>query len=94
MSDLDLHSRPALAKHVRLQMDPVTGRPVLLYPEGILELNPTAAEIVWHCDGATCLAAIITALATEYDATEEELCVDVFECVSQLQARKFVILAS
>jgi coenzyme PQQ biosynthesis protein PqqD len=93
MSDLDLHSRPALAKHVRLQIDPVTRQPVLLYPEGILELNPTAAVIVRHCDGQTNLATIITTLAAEYEATEEELCEDVFDCVSQLRARNFMVLA-
>ena len=42
---IDLQSRPALAARVRLQTDPVSGEPVLLYPEGLLLLNATAHAV-------------------------------------------------
>ena len=48
ISDL---ARPRLAKGVRLQIDSTTGKSVLLYPEGIVELNETAREIVARSDG-------------------------------------------
>ena len=37
-------ARPRLAKGVRLQSDSVTGKRVLLFPEGIVELNETAQK--------------------------------------------------
>ena len=67
---------------------------VILYPEGVLELNPTAQEILLRCDGQTTLAAIVAALAAEYDASDDELRGDVVDCVTQLRARNFLVFAS
>ena len=39
-------SQPRLARGVRFQIDSTSGKGVLLFPEGILELNETAQEIV------------------------------------------------
>ena len=36
-----------------LETDKVSNEPVLLYPEGILQLNETAHAIVERCDGRT-----------------------------------------
>jgi pyrroloquinoline quinone biosynthesis protein D len=94
MKAFDLQSRPTLSPHVRLQTDAITGRGVLLYPEGVLELNPTAHDIVARCNGRTSLAEILAALAAEYDATEEEIQGDVFECLEQLHARQFLVFES
>ena len=44
-------ARPSLARGVRLQSDGTTGKKVLLYPEGIVELNETAQEILSRCNG-------------------------------------------
>ena len=60
-------ARPSLAKGVRLQIDSTTGKNVLLFPEGIVELNETAHEILSRCDGRT-LGEIICELAEEYEA--------------------------
>ncbi len=57
-------ARPRLAKGVRLQSDSVTGKRVLLFPEGIVELNETAHEILSRCDGQM-LNEIVHALAEE-----------------------------
>jgi pyrroloquinoline quinone biosynthesis protein D len=91
MSDIGLDSRPALAKHVRMQVDKVSGQTVLLYPEGILELNPTAEAILRRCDGKSNVAEIVAALVVEYEANEEELRGDVLECLGQLGGRNFVV---
>ena len=64
--------RPSLAKGVRLQSDSTTGKNVLLYPEGIVELNETAHEILSRCDGRT-LGEIICELAEEYEADSARL---------------------
>ena len=72
---LALHS-PALARGVRLQTDSKTGNSVLLFPEGVLELNETAQDIVSRCDGRT-VGEIIQTLAEEYDVDPQMLGVDV-----------------
>jgi len=94
MSSLNLNSRPALADHVRLQIDPVSNDPVLLFSEGVLVLNPTAHEIVLHCNGRTSISEIITALGDEYEVNESTIRADVIECLTDLLARNLIALKS
>ena len=56
MTPIQSDSRPVLAPGVRLQLDKATGEPVLLYPEGVLELNGTAHAILNLCSGAMTVA--------------------------------------
>jgi pyrroloquinoline quinone biosynthesis protein D len=86
ISDL---ARPNLAKGVRLQADSGTGKSVLLYPEGIVELNETADEILSRCDGRT-LREIVCELAEEYEIDSEALAADVRETLADLQQRKLI----
>ena len=82
-------ARPRLARGVRLQIDSATGKSVLLFPEGIVELNETAQEILTRCDGRP-LSDIACALAKEYEADLATLAVDVREILADLQRRKLV----
>jgi pyrroloquinoline quinone biosynthesis protein D len=84
-------ARPRLRKGVRLQTDSATGKSVLLFPEGILELNETAHEILARCDGRT-LGEIVHELAEEYDADQAALATDVLETLAALQQRKLIEL--
>src|SRR5690242_14185302 len=61
-------TRPALAAKARIQLDRVTQKPVLLYPEGVVVLNETGAAILQLCDGQRNFAEIIAELARTYDA--------------------------
>jgi pyrroloquinoline quinone biosynthesis protein D len=72
--------RPRLANGVRLQWDGVRDRHVLLYPEGALALNPTAADVLELCDGERTLEAIASELSARYDGA------DVAEDVERLLA--------
>jgi pyrroloquinoline quinone biosynthesis protein D len=92
MDPMDEQSRPALAPGVRLQNDTVSGQAVLVFPEGVLFLNPTALEIVGKCDGTASVARIISELAEEYEAADGAMRADVLECLSQLQQRKLLVL--
>jgi pyrroloquinoline quinone biosynthesis protein D len=83
--------RPRLAKGVRLQVDATTGKSVLLYPEGIIELNETAQEILSYCNGRT-LGEIVALLAEEYDANAATLAADVHETLMDLRRRKLIEL--
>lgn len=81
--------RPRLTKGVRLQVDSSTLKNVLLYPEGIVELNETAHEILLRCDGRT-LGEIVSELAEEYEADSNALGADVRETLASLQQRKLI----
>lgn len=80
---------PSLAKGVRLQIDSTTRKSVLLYPEGVVELNETAHEILSRCDGRT-VGTIVCELADEYDADSNALAADVREILTELQQRKLI----
>ena len=86
ISDL---ARPSLAKGVRLQIDSTTGKSVLLYPEGIVELNETAHEILSRCDGRT-LGEIVCELAKEYEADAKAITADVRDALLDLQQRTLI----
>ena len=74
-----------------MQADATTGKSVLLFPEGVLELNETAREILTRCDGGT-VSEIIQALAEEYEVDPETLAADVRETLADLQQRKLIEL--
>jgi pyrroloquinoline quinone biosynthesis protein D len=84
-------ARPRLAKGVRLQSDSTTGKSVLLFPEGVVELNETAHEILTCCDGRT-VSEIVQALAEEYDAGLAALGTDVRETLADLEQRRLIEL--
>jgi pyrroloquinoline quinone biosynthesis protein D len=86
------HAQPRLAGGVRVEIDSTTGKGVLLFPEGILELNETAQDIITRCDGHT-LREIVLGLAQEYDADLEILAMDVRETLADLQRRRLVEFA-
>ena len=90
-SEIPDDSRPRLARGVRFQIDSTSGKGVLLFPEGILELNETAQEIVTRCDGRP-LRDIVGGLAEEYDADVVTLAADVRETLLDLQRRKLIQL--
>jgi pyrroloquinoline quinone biosynthesis protein D len=85
-------AQPTLARGVRLQTDSKTGNSVLLFPEGVLELNETAQDIVTRCDGRT-VGEIIQTLAEDYDVDPKMLGADVRETLGDLQRRKLIELA-
>jgi pyrroloquinoline quinone biosynthesis protein D len=84
-------TRPRLARGVRLQVDRTSGKSVLLFPEGILELNETAQAILTRCDGKT-IGEIKNALATEYEIDLAVIGRDLCEAFSDLVRRKLLDL--
>ena len=74
-----------------MQKDPVTGEPVLLYPEGLLQLNPTAEAVVRCCDGKTSVSQILYSLGEEYEVSVETLRADLCEILSELKQRQVIV---
>jgi len=63
-------TRPRLATGARLQYDDVREEHVLLVPEGVVRLNPTAAEVLELCDGERSLDDIVAAVAARYGGAD------------------------
>jgi len=61
--------RPLVAAKARLQKDKVSGESILLYPEGLLQLNATGAEILRLCDGHHTFGEIVVELARHHNTT-------------------------
>jgi pyrroloquinoline quinone biosynthesis protein D len=93
MIALDEQCRPVLARGVRLQLDPLTGEPLLLFPEGFLQLDEITHAILLHCSGRHTLEAIIRSLSHEYEADLNTLRTDVYECLNQLRQQMLVALS-
>jgi pyrroloquinoline quinone biosynthesis protein D len=66
---LDTAARPKLNKLFRMQWEPAQDAHVLLYPEGMVKLNQSAAEILKRCDGTRDVAAIVGDLEQTFSAT-------------------------
>jgi pyrroloquinoline quinone biosynthesis protein D len=64
--------RPNLVFKARLQIDKATGEPVLLYPEGLLQLNGTGAAIIQLCDGQRTFSEMLAELAGHYQVASQE----------------------
>jgi len=83
---------PRLHPKARLQHDDVRGRDVLLYPEGLVALNPTGAEILGLCDGVRSVAEVVAALERRYGSTGVEP--DVRAFLDGLAAKGLVMYGS
>lgn len=61
--------KPTLAIGVRMQYESVQQGWVLLYPEGMVQLNQSAAEILRHCDGTRTIAELIQTLEALFETS-------------------------
>jgi pyrroloquinoline quinone biosynthesis protein D len=84
---LPLTARPRLWRLARLEFDPVRKRQVLLYPEGVMLLNDTGAEVLGLCDGTRTIIDIASELGSKYAA---DVTADVVEYLARLEERQLV----
>jgi pyrroloquinoline quinone biosynthesis protein D len=82
-------TRPRLVTGARLRYDDVRGEHVLLIPEGVVRLNPTAAEVLELCDGERSLDDIVGALSARYEGAD--LRDDVVELVDAMAEKGLVV---
>lgn len=68
--DTLLEQKPSVASMFRLQFEEAQDSWVLLYPEGMVKLNPSAAEILKRCDGERSISEIIEQLEKEFGAED------------------------
>lgn len=70
MTTPTLPERPQLSKLYRLQFEPVQNAWVLLYPEGMVKLNDSAAEILRRCTGLLSVDGIVNELETLFNVQD------------------------
>ncbi|MGH3781523.1 MAG: pyrroloquinoline quinone biosynthesis peptide chaperone PqqD [Pseudonocardiaceae bacterium] len=84
-----LTDRPQLRRGVRAATDPLSDETVLLFPEGVLILNETAAVIVRQCDGYLSVAEVVQAVGEVYDGVAVE---DVMSLLRDLIAQNLLVI--
>lgn len=80
--------RPRLLPMFRLQWETQQDAYVLLYPEGMVKLNPSAGQILVRCDGTRELDEIISELEDLFNA--QDLAADVYRFLDHARQRGWV----
>ena len=84
-ADNRAHAHPSLRPMFRLQWETTQDAYVLLYPEGMVKLNPSAGEILARCDGTRELDDIIGELEELFSASN--LAADVYRFIDHARQR-------
>jgi pyrroloquinoline quinone biosynthesis protein D len=66
MESVATTARPTIGRGFRLQWESAQEAHVLLYPEGMVKLNQSAAAILTRCNGRRTVADIVTDLESAY----------------------------
>jgi pyrroloquinoline quinone biosynthesis protein D len=85
-------TRPRLVTGARLRYDDVREEHLLLIPEGVVRLNPTAAEVLELCTGERSVDDIVDALSDRYDGAD--LRDDVEELIDAMAQKGLVVDAA
>lgn len=80
---------PRVRTGVRLSYDEVRETHVVLFPEGVLVLNDTAAAVITLCDGHTTITDITRKLSDDFDGVDQE---DITDLLRRLITRRVVDL--
>ncbi len=64
--------RIVMAPHFRLQWEEAQQRHVLLYPEGMVRLNDSAAEVLVLCANGTSFGSLLETMRARYPVDEIE----------------------
>jgi pyrroloquinoline quinone biosynthesis protein D len=70
--------KPTLRRLFRMQWEEAQHAHVLLYPEGMVKLNASAAEILKRCDGEHTAQSIVLELEQAFNCTDLRADVDDF----------------
>lgn len=81
--------RPRLSSLYRMQFEEAQDCWVLLYPEGMVKLNSTAAEILRRCNGQVSVQHVVTAL--ERDFAQPDLSHEVAHFLNDAYARGWLV---
>jgi pyrroloquinoline quinone biosynthesis protein D len=69
VSEVSEGAVPVVGRGFRLQFEPAQEAHVLLYPEGMVKLNNSAAAIMTRCDGVRTVADVVADIERTYGVT-------------------------
>ena len=82
---------PSMNPLFRLQYEKVQDGYVLLFPEGMIKLNPSASEILTLVDGVRSTDDIVAALRKAFPDAPEDLEEDVTVFLQHAEEKKWVV---
>ncbi|MDR9854283.1 pyrroloquinoline quinone biosynthesis peptide chaperone PqqD [Paenibacillus sp. VCA1] len=88
MMRLELSEQFRLRNPARLKFDKARQTDLLLLPERVVRLNPTAGAILWLCNGERTVGQIIEELESKYNQSDLEA--DVLDFLAQAADRGWV----
>jgi pyrroloquinoline quinone biosynthesis protein D len=91
-TELTAEEIPLIPSRFRLQWEPAQNAHVLLYPEGMVKLSDSAAQILRRIDGAASISTIIHDLERTFPGAD--LKADVLEFLNVAYARGWIALQS
>ena len=83
---------PVIPSRFRLQWEPAQNAHVLLYPEGMVKLSDSAAQILNRVDGSRSVSTIIHDLERHYPGAD--LKSDVLEFLSIAHERGWIVIST
>ncbi|MBC8132530.1 MAG: pyrroloquinoline quinone biosynthesis peptide chaperone PqqD, partial [Deltaproteobacteria bacterium] len=93
MIEIGAACRPRLARGVRLRVDHISGKTLLLRPEQGFELQGSALEIVKLCTAEPTVAEIVDRLVASHEGVRrDEVEADVARLLSDLVARGLIVV--
>ena len=84
-----LPAAPKLAPLFRMQYETAQEAWVLLYPEGMVQLNQSAAEILRRCDGQHTVAQIVQDIEAQFSAQGIEP--EIVNLLQEAQRRAWIV---
>lgn len=79
-----------LAPHFRLQWEETQQAHVLLYPEGMITLNASAAEILQHVDGKASVETVLSQLQEKFP--DQDISDDIKSFLGDAHERGWIII--
>lgn len=83
-----LEQKPRIARGFRLQWEEAQQAFVLLYPEGMVQLNASAGQILSRCDGQRSVGEVVSELERDFET--EGLADDVIAFLDLAEQQRWV----
>ncbi|MBU2979263.1 pyrroloquinoline quinone biosynthesis peptide chaperone PqqD [Alteromonas sp. C1M14] len=81
---------PMRNKLYKLQFEKAQDCYVLLYPEGMVKLNPSAAEILLQVDGNNTVDGIISALKAKFPDAPDSISEDIHRFLDEAENKEWI----
>lgn len=88
---IDDSSKLAMPRHVKMRHDAGRGRWIILAPERLFDPDEIAVEVLKLCDGERSVGDIVTVMAKEYNAPEDQIRVDIIAMLQDLSDKGVLV---